>query len=208
MIRSVFFTALLFLLHFCASAQRKTEYGFQLGGGLSKQHINNSDIISNRFIRTFNISAVINLPVLQRYYVSVRPGLTNKGTEITEDALTTTNHITYYNLPVYLIRKYELPTFGKIIGGIGGYAAMGFKGNIMFETPGSDNSNPVDFGNNNDFQKYDAGISALAGLELNNRLTFTLNYDLGVYNIASSTLKNTGNNVYNRTFGVNLGMSF
>lgn len=206
--QSVFITTLLLLLHFCALAQRKTEYGVQFGGGLAIQHINNSEIISNRTIRTFNINAVVNLPVLKNYYLSARPGITNKGTEITEDALTTTNHITYYNLPVFIIRKYELPTFGKIIGGIGGYAAMGFKGNIMFETPGSDNSNPVNFGNNNDFQRYDAGVSALAGLELNNRLTFTAGYDFGLYNIASSTLKDTGDNSYNRSFSISLGVLF
>lgn len=208
MTRSIFFTLLLFLLNFCASAQRKTEYGFQLGGGLAKQQINNSEIISNRDIRTFNINALINLPVLRHYYVSIRPGITNKGAEITEDALTTTNHITYYNLPVYLIRKHDLPAFGKIMGGLGGYAAMGCKGNIVFETPGSNNSNTINFGNDNDFQRYDTGISAMAGLELNNRLTLTLIYDMGLYNIASATLKDTGDNIYNRSFSVNLGILF
>jgi hypothetical protein len=190
-------------------AQRKIEYGFTIGGGLGIQSIDNSGIISNNSIRTFNARLVVNLPVLDKYYLRTGLGLENKGTIITEDALTTTNKITYYELPVLLMRKYEVPTLGKIIAGIGAYVAMGDSGTLTYETPNSNTSNYVSFGNDNDFLKYDAGISLLTGLQLNNKLTFNLGYDFGLSNIASQSLKDTGyKSVYNREFTVMLGLIF
>ncbi|MES2279647.1 MAG: outer membrane beta-barrel protein [Bacteroidota bacterium] len=192
-----------------AYAQRKIEYGFTLGGGLGIQHIDNSSILNNNSVRTFNANIVVNIPVLDQYYLRTGLGLANKGTVITEDALTTTNKITYFEIPVLLARKYDVPTLGKIIAGVGGYAAMGSSGTLTYETPNSNTSNNVTFGNENDFKKYDAGLSLLAGLALNNRLTFNLGYDFGLSNIASQPLKDSDyKSVYNREFTITLGLIF
>lgn len=191
-----------------AHAQRKIEYGFRLGGGLAIQATNNSNILSNNAIRTFNANVVVNFPVLQQYYLRTSLGIANKGTLITEDGLTTTNKITYIELPINLIRKYNIPTFGKIIGGIGGYFAFGDHGSLNYETPNSNTSDKIAFGDNYDFQKNDAGISLITGLELNNRLTFNLGYDFGLYNIASQSLKDAGTkSIYNREFSITLGFN-
>jgi hypothetical protein len=205
----IFIAFALCLVSRYAHAQRKIEYGFDIGGGLGIQSINNNDIISNNSIRTFNANAVINFPVFKQYYVRTGISLSNKGTVITEDGLVTTNKITYFELPVTIIRKFNIPTLGKIIAGLGGYVASGFAGTIDYETPSSSNSDKVDFGDANDFQKYDAGLRAVTGIELNNRLTFNLAYDYGLYSIASQTLKDTGyTSVYNREFTITLGFKF
>lgn len=213
----VFFITIICLVSSYANAQRKIEYGFRIGGGLAVQHITNnniqhpatSNILSNNSIRTFNANVLVNFPVLKKYYLRTSLGIANKGTIITEEGLTTTNKITYLELPINLVRKYDIPSFGKIIGGIGGYVAMGSSGRLDYQTPNSNNSDKVIFGNENDFQKYDAGINLISGLELNNRLTFNLGYDLGLSNIASQALKDTGTkNVYNREFTIMLGLTF
>jgi hypothetical protein len=194
---------------FANAQKRKIEYGFRIGGGLAIQSINNSGILSNNSIRTFNANLVVSFPVWQDYYIRTGLGLANKGTVITEDALTTTNKITYYELPVQIMRKYNIPTLGKIIAGAGGYFAMGDRGSLNYETPNSNTSDYISFGNDNDFKKYDGGIALLTGLELNNHLTFNLGYDFSLINIASQTLKDTGTkSVYNREFTVALGLTF
>ena len=201
--------AIICLVQSFAYAQRKIEYGFTIGGGLGIQSINNSSIISNNSIRTFNARLIVNFPVLAKYYLRTGLGLENKGTVITEDALTTTNKITYYELPVLLMRKYEVPTLGKVIAGIGAYVAMGDSGKLTYETPNSSTSNEISFGSDNDFLKYDTGVSLLTGLQLNNRLTFNLGYDFGLNNIASQPLKDGGyKSIYNREFTVMLGLIF
>ena len=202
--------AIIFLVQGFAHAQkRKIEYGFRIGGGLAIQSIDNNNILSNNSIRTFNANIVVSFPILKYYYLRTSLGIANKGTVITEDALTTTNKIMYYELPVNIMRKYSIPTLGKIIAGVGGYFAMGDRGTLTYETPNSNTSNYVSFGNDNDFLKYDAGINLITGLELNNHLTFNLGYDLGLVNIASQPLKDSGyKSIYNRQFSITLGLSF
>jgi hypothetical protein len=192
-----------------AHAQRKIEYGFRIGGGVAIQDIDNSSILGSNSVRTFNANVVVNFPILKDYYLRTSLGIANKGGVITEDALTTTNKITYYQLPVNIMRKYNVPTLGKVIAGVGGYFAVGAKGTITYETPNSSTSNNIAFGNENDLKKYDGGISLITGLELNNHLTFNLGYDFGVLNIASQTLKDTDyKSVYNRAFTITLGLTF
>lgn len=204
-------TFLIAILLVCsyARAQRKIEYGFAIGGGLAIQHYDNTNVLSNNSIRTFNANVIVSFPILTDYYLRTSFGIANKGTVITEDALTTTNKITYYELPVHIMRKFNVPTLGKIIGGIGGYYAMGASGSLNYETPNSNTSDHIAFGNSNDFKQADYGLSVITGLQLNNNLTFNLGYDFGLYNIASQTLKDTNTlGVYNREFTVSLGFMF
>jgi len=207
--KSALITIIVCLIGLCAHAQRKLQYGFSIGGGLGIQSIANSGITLDNSIRTFNMDVSVSIPVLKQYYLRTGIGFENKGTVIAEDALTTTNKITYLELPLTLVRKFEIPTLGKLIAGAGGYFAMGNTGTISYETPSSSNSNYVTFGNDQDFLKYDAGVRVITGLELNNRLTFNLGYDFGLFNIASQSLKDAGyTSVYNREFTVKLGVIF
>jgi len=197
------------LVHGYASGQHKVEYGFNIGGGLGIQHVGNNSVILNNSIRTFNANLVVAVPVYKEFFLRTGIGLQNKGTVIAEDALTTTNRITYVEIPVMISRKLEIPTLGKLLLGFGGYVAKGVTGTIDYETPNSSTFDKIAFGDAYDFQRYDAGLSALVGLELNNRLTFDLGYDFGLYNIASQSLKDTGTlNVFNREFTITLGVKF
>lgn len=206
---TILLLAILCLANIRAFAQRKIEYGFRIGGGIATQRVNNNSVLSVNAIRTFNVNGVVSFPVLKQYYLRTSLGITNKGSEVTENGLTTTNKILYYELPVNFMRKYDVPTLGKIIVGIGGYIAMGDRGTITFETPGSINSDYISFGDDNDFKQFDEGLSLISGLELNNHLTFNLGYDVGLKNIASLTAKDTGTkSVYNREFTITLGLTF
>lgn len=190
-------------------AQRPIEYGFRLGGGLAFQEISNNSILSNNTIRVFDAYALVSIPVLSKYYLRTGVGITNKGTVITEDALTTTNKITYFQFPVGLMHKFDIPNLGKLIGSVGGYFAIGYSGSLAYETPNSYTTNKVIFGTDNDFRQLDAGINLVTGLELINRLTFNLGYDFGLANIASNALRDAGyKHIYNREFSITLGYKF
>lgn len=192
-----------------AFSQRKIEYGFRLGGGLAIQHIEYSNILSNQSVRTFNANVVVSFPVLQTYYLRTGLGISTKGTEYTEDGLTTTNKIRYVELPLNLVRKYTIHTLGKLVAGVGGYLARANGGSLTYVTPNSTTENKAEFGKDNDFNPLDAGINLITGLELDNRLTFNLGYDFGLYNVASQNLRDNGYKaIYNREFTITLGLMF
>jgi len=192
-----------------AHAQRKFEYGFRIGGGVSTQSTTSPSLLSTQVIRTFNASLVGEYALPRNYSLQASVGVNNKGVTNFEDALTTTNHITYLELTADLLHKFKIPSLGKFLVGAGGYTAVARSGRFDYETPNSTNSDSMAFGNDNDFRKNDAGFNILTGLELNNHLTFNIGYDFGLTNIASQPLKDSGvKSVYNRSVMVGLGLMF
>ncbi|PTR01352.1 outer membrane protein with beta-barrel domain [Mucilaginibacter yixingensis] len=192
-----------------AHAQRKFEYGFRIGGGISTQSTTSPTLLSTQVIRTFNASLVAEYAIPRNYFLQASVGINNKGVTNFEDALTTTNHITYLELTVDALHKFKVPSLGKFLVGAGFYTAMANGGTFDYETPNSTNSDKIAFGNDNDFRKNDAGLNLITGLELNNHLTFNIGYDFGLTNIASQPLKDSGvKSVYNRSIMVGLGLMF
>lgn len=206
--KKIFPLIVCYLLSFGAKAQF-LHYGFKIGGGLSTQKIQDPALISTGTLRTFDASIFVQVPVKYDFYVQISAALANKGVVVYEDALTTTNKITYAEIPVLIMRKINIPTLGNLALGIGGYFASGIKGSFDYETPNSTSTDKVSFGDSNDFQKNDAGLSGAANLELNNKLIFGLGYDYGLSNIAAFTAKDTGTSgIYNRQLTVSLGYIF
>ena len=105
-----------------------------------------------------------------------------------------------------MIKKFNIPNTGRFFIGAGGYIAMGLKGRLDFETPGSSTSDVIRYGSDNDVKRFDAGISFSTGFELRNKLVFNVGYSLGLNNIASEPQQATGTSVVkNRIFTVGLG---
>ena len=188
---------------------QKIQYGVKVDAGFSNQYDSNNDIISTYYSKTFNITAVAEIPFKNNFWLQTGLGLNNKGGVIIEDALTTTTRITYLTVPLTVMRKFKFPGLGKFYAGAGWYVSRGMSGNFDYETPNSTSNDYIKFGNDNDFRRFDTGANFITGLELQNKLTFNLGYALGVSNIASQTQIDTGTgSVKNRLFTIGLGYIF
>lgn len=200
-------TALLWLT--CLHAGAQITYGAKISGGLAYQTITNHDILSASSIKTFNIRGVVQMPVKNGFWLEAGLGVAGKGSVVYNDGLTTTTHLTYLELPANVIRKFKFTNLGLFYLGAGGYLAMGMGGDLNYETPGSNTSDYIRYGKQNDLRKYDAGLNFSTGFEFRNQLTFNMAFSLGLNNIASETQQDSGTSVVkNREFCIGLGYLF
>ncbi|MCC8426670.1 outer membrane beta-barrel protein [Mucilaginibacter sp. UR6-11] len=191
-----------------ATAQKIT-YGVKISGGFSYQQIHNPEILSASSIKTFNIKGIAQMPVKDGYWLEAGLGISGKGSVVFNDALTTTTHLTYLELPVNVLRKFTFTDLGVFYVGAGGYLATGLSGKLNYETPGSMSSDKIRFGKNDDATKFDTGLNFSSGFEFRNRVTFNMAFTLGLNNIASTTQQDTGTAVVrNREFAIGLGYLF
>jgi hypothetical protein len=202
-------TILLFTFTISAYSQQKWNYGFKFGGGITNQSISNNDIISTNSIVTLSFAGFINYNLPNQWALQSGLGISNKGAEIVEDGITTTPKITYLDLPLNIIKKFNFPGLGMYYLGAGGYIAHAVSGRYKFETPNSVTSEKLEFGSSGDVQKFDQGLNFTTGLELNNHLLFDVRYELGLKDISTYPQKDTGTNyIRNRLLTVSLGYIF
>ena len=207
MIKSLVVT--LFLLITGLYAQSQILYSVKVSGGIATQQVASIGLISTKIINTFNFSGVVELPVKYGFWLESGLGIKNKGSELEDNALTITTRLTYLQLPFDVVRKFTFTDIGIFYLGAGGYVANGLWGSFDYQTPSSVSSDNVRFGNDNDFRRIDAGLNFITGFELKNKLTFNIEYSLGLNNIASQTQKDTGTlNIKNRLFSLGLGYLF
>lgn len=188
---------------------QKFSWGVKAGGGIAYQSFNNKDVISVNSIITLNFAAIARYSLPHRFDIQTTLGINNRGAEIIEDGITTTPKITYLDLPVNLIKKFNFPGLGMIYFGGGPYVAYALSGKYRFETPNSVSSEKLEFGKDKDLQRYDAGLNLTTGLELNNHLLFDIRYALGLKNISTQPFNDTGtSSIKNRLFTISLGYLF
>ena len=203
------YAAILSLLILNATAQKKVGLAIKLGGGLAAQDVDNKDVISATSTSSYNFGGMAMIRFRDQWELQTGLEIATKGSFITEDALTTNQHAVFIDLPVSLARNFEVPGLGYYYLGAGGYAAVGVGGHNTFETPPSQTRNAVSYGADGDLQRYDAGLNFTTGLKLDNHLLFDVSYQIGLINLATTTLKSTGTNaVKNRLITVSLGYVF
>ncbi|PJJ84537.1 porin family protein [Mucilaginibacter auburnensis] len=196
-----------FILLGCTTLNAQILYGVRVAGGFAYQQVKSTSVrVTGGSVKTFNIYGFAQAPLNNDFWLSASLGITNKGSIVYDDALTTTTRLTYIELPVSVLKKFNIPNTGWFFIGAGGYAAMGLKGRLDFETPGSNTFDVVRYGKDNDAKRFDTGLSFSTGFELRNKLVFNVGYSLGLNNIASEPQQATGTStVKNRIFTVGLG---
>jgi len=184
---------------------QKVHYGLRAGLGFASQSIENPDIVSTNSVTTYYISAFADISV-KGFYIQPGIGIVGKGVKEFQNAQTNTITLTYLDIPVTALYKFDLPTLGKIYIGAGPYVSMGLSGNNQLESINTVSGSNVSFGNDLDYKKMEYGLNFTTGLELNNHLTLNMKYSLGLNNIASDipTDVNTSS-VKNRIFTIGLG---
>lgn len=200
---------ILIVLFFITSPALKAQvlYGVRVAGGLAFQEVKSSIVrTTGSSVKTFSVYGFGQVPLKNDFWLSAGLGIANKGSVVYDDALTTSTHLTYFEIPVSVLRKFTFSNTGIFFIGAGGYAAMGWKGYLNYETPGSYTSDIIKYGNENDVKKFDAGLYFSTGFELRNRLVFNVGYSLGLNNIASLSQQDSGTSVVkNRVFSLGLG---
>lgn len=188
---------------------QKFGYAFKIGGSIASQTTNNKDVINTNSIRTFNIGGIVKYYLPRNWMLQGSINWSNKGGEVVEDAITTTTHISYLDIPVNIAKKFKLTGLGILYAGAGGYYANALKGHYDYQTPNSTSSEKLEFGNHNFLQRTDLGVNFTTGLEIDNGLLFDLRYALGLKNLATQPLKDTGTStIHNRFFCVSIGYVF
>jgi len=206
MTKRLFVLCFLFLIG-CTNLKAQILYGVRMSGGLAYQEVKSSIVrTTGGSVKTFNIYGFAQAPLNNDFWLSAGLGIANKGSIVYDDALTTTTHLTYFEMPVSVIRKFTFSNTGIFFIGTGGYIATGWKGRLNYETPGSYTSDIIKYGKDNDVKKFDTGLYFSTGFELRNRLVFNVGYSLGLNNIASLSQQDSGTSVVkNRVFSVGLG---
>jgi len=206
MTKRLFILCSMFLIG-CTGLKAQVLYGVRIAGGLAYQQVKSSIVrTTGSSVKTFSIYGFAQAPLANDYWLSASLGIANKGSVVYDDALTTTTHLTYFEMPVSVLRKFTFGNTGIFFIGTGGYLAMGWKGNLDYETPGSYTSDIIKYGKDNDIKKFDTGLYFSTGFELRNRLVFNVGYSLGLNNIASLSQQDSGTSVVkNRVFSVGLG---
>lgn len=196
-------------LSISAFSQQRFSYGFKFGGGLASQKFTNKDVISTNSIGTLIFSGIVNYELPHHFQLQSGLGISNKGAQIIEDGITTTPKLTYLDLPVNIVKRFDFPGLGMVYIGAGGYIAKALSGKYKFETPNSVSTEKLEFGSSGDIQKFDEGLNFTTGIELNNHLLFDIRYEYGLKNISTYPLRDTGTSeINNRLFSVSLGYVF
>ncbi|WP_448697320.1 porin family protein [Mucilaginibacter sp. AW1-3] len=200
---------ILMILVCHVSFGQNLQFGIRAGLSFASQAIDNPDIISTNSVTTYNLSVVVEKPLKNSFYLQSGLGITGKGVITYENAQTATYKLTYIDIPLNLLYKFNLPGMGKLYVGTGPYLSIGLSGNVLFENSNNSNGENLSFGSSQDYKRLDTGVNLTSGFELNNHLTFNTNYALGLNNIATTDPTNTTvMSTKNRVFSIGLGFLF
>lgn len=206
--KRLLFLLILFLFADNASWAQHLQFGVRTGLSFATQSIDIPDVISTNSVTTYNISAIIEKPFKNSFYLQSGLGITGKGVIIYENAQTATYKLTYLDIPLNLLYKFNLPGSGKLYVGTGPYLSVGLSGNVQYENTNNTSGQNLGFGNTQDYKRLEGGINFTGGFELNNHLTFNTNYALGISNFATDNPTDNVSVIKNRVFSVGMGFLF
>lgn len=182
-----------------AHAQKKEEKLVTLGirAGVNFQKVYGDDFLGNKidndFKTGFHAGVTADLMVTPTFYLQPALLFSTKGAKAKDDDTEITQNISYIELPVNLLFKPELGN-GKLLLGVGPYAAYGISGKYKAKTGSTSVETDIKFKNtitaadylNGDsyfVKPFDFGANALVGYELNNGFSVQVNGQLGLSKI-------------------------
>ena len=196
----------LFGLFLMSQVRAQTNLSFGVSAGVNFQNLtgkdNTGDKYANKLKTGFTIGANVEVPVATDFYL--QPGIlyAGKGAKYKNSDDKTT--LSYLEIPVYFLYKPVLGN-GKLLLGVGPYAAFGIGGKDRFGNIDTD----VQFGSKPDeYKRFDAGGNFLVGYELSNRFSAQLNAGLGLVNLNNREDGDTKSSLKNTGFGVSVGYRF
>lgn len=131
--------------------------------------------------------------------------LIGKGGKSNDGYGTSTTKMTYLEPVGYVLYNYNLPNDkGRLFGGPGLYIAYGLWGKSKYDQPNFGSQSYPAFDKNTGYQRFDAGLAFTGGYELPIGLRLSLEYELGLVNIAPG---GGGDKTRNRVVSLNVAYS-
>jgi hypothetical protein len=192
-------------------AQDKTTFGVR--AGLNFQNLNgereDGSSLNTKIKTGVHLGINVEVPIAPDFYIQPGLLLSTKGAK-DKDWRKVNYRLTYLEIPINLLFKPELAD-GKLLLGFGPYVAFAVGGSYTNANGNKrsyefDNKVTLDENNGRPYVKrMDVGLNLLAGYELSNKLSFQLNAQLGMTNIAPKIEGYGRDKMKNTGFGVSVG---
>ncbi len=128
--------------------------------------------------------------------------LIGKGGKYNDGYGTSTTHITYLEIPTYVLYEYDLPNQkGQLFGGLGVYLGVGLWGTVNY-TDKTTNESFGAFSDNGGLSRFDGGLNFMAGYQLPQGLRLSVVHEFGLANIQSG---GGADKTFNRVWSLNVG---
>lgn len=215
------FVLILILSASLAMAQGTTsKISFAILGGVNLQNINgkdwNGDKLNNDLIVGYHIGVNAQIPFAPQFFF--QPGLlfTTKGGKWTDGSETTTDRLSYIELPLNVVYKGLLGT-GYIMIGFGPYLGYAIGGKSTIDDGSSTVKSDIEFTKVVEegdpasicyYKAFDAGGNIFAGYETASGLFFQLNTQLGMIKINPEDKRITDDQSVYRNIGYGLSLGY
>jgi len=207
--KKILFPLVLFIVVYHCSFGQDLKFGIRGEVCFASQSINDPDILSTNSVTTLKVTGYFDKSLGDSFYLEPGISILGKGVKAYQNAQTDIITLTYLDIPVNVVYRFNVRRMGKLFAGAGPYIGWGLSGNDQNETTNVTSGQAVTFGDTEDYKKVEYGGNFTGGLELNNHLTFNLNYAFGLNNIAADQTLAAGTiSVKNRIFSMGLGFVF
>ncbi len=195
------FSGLLF--SFGAFAQSQ-EMGFGIKAGVNFPNYQYENTES-KSTTNFHVTAYLDAPISD--YFAIQPGLSlqGKGAKLAESNIadfTWTQNTMWLEIPVNFVAKIPTMDVGSFIIGAGPYVGIGLSGKNKYESNFGGTEREFEFGKNGSLRRTDFGANILAGYQMNQGISITANYGLGLTDLSP---EGASGKINNRVWGISLG---
>ena len=194
------FLSVVTVMGLAITSQAQVKIGVKAGGSLSNQQSNaaaGTALVSKDAFKGYQAGLVGDVQLFNRVYLQPQVLYTQKGAKYTNSVGGTETKLTLRNIEMPLNILYKMETsFGKLIAGGGPVVSYGIGGKIQQ----GKQVKKLYSGDMKDWSRVDVGANAVAGVEFNNGIFTTVNYQLGLKDIHKGAA-----DVKNRSVSLSVG---
>ena len=215
---------LFFLLACCIATVSfgQARFGLKAGANFANQKVSMNVMGANYSengdgIVSFHIGGVAEIPLGKHFAFRPELLLSGKGADMAAQEDPGSERYTakirpyYLELPLNIVYKHKFPSDLSLFGGAGPSLAYGLFGKADAGGAKEDVFDKDAGG----YKRFDVGINVLAGIELANGLTFSVNWTPGLANLIDAEgaeifpgISISDPKIKNSTFGVSIGYMF
>ena len=202
----IFASLVLGVMSFTGIQAQETATKFGVKGGVNFSNFYKSDVDDNNVLTSFNLGLFAKMPISENIAIQPEISYTGKGSELTYDRLgvkgTAQFKLDYIEVPVLLVVNVT-KNFNIHAGPYAAYMVSG-------KTTNKSNVGIFDFEdkiNVDDFNRFDAGIAAGLGIDLE-PVSFGVRYNYGLTKVGKDNGDFTSSHAKNSVLSVYASFGF